>query len=272
MQQILILKVAIAIIGAIVFAFYDLFNKRTIPDKVAYSFLAISLILTFFNELQTIEISLMLATIILLFGYLLYRKALIGLGDIIELAAISLLLPYFFPIYPSVFEKFVKLPFFVALFLNSGIFAVVLVAISLPFKIKKPQRINRKRKILALLLFLLYFVVAYLLKDLLTSFGIGFIVLLGISASLLLLYAEDFKEVALKKVKVSELEIGDIIKPIPKLGNQKLVTKQLLEELKKKKIKKVEVYRNLPPFSLFILLGLLAAILFGNILFWVAKI
>jgi len=126
---------------------------------------------------------------------------------------------------------------------------------------------------LAILLFTLYLLVAFLLSNMLSIFGIVFIALLGACASILMIYSKDFKEGALKEVSIKELEIGDIIKPIPEKGiNEKLVTKQLIEKLQKKRIKKVMVYYNLPPFSLFILFGLVAGILFGNILLWVAKI
>jgi len=273
MESLLILKTAVAVIGAIIFALYDVFNKRTIPDKVAYSFLALSLVLTFFNTLETIEVSLIVAFAIFAFGYLVYKEALLGLGDVIELASLSLLLPYYSPLYPSQLEVFLKIPFFVALFLNSGVFAVFLVSIYLPFKIKKVERNDRKTTIFAILLFVLYLLVAFLLKEMLTTFGVVFIVLLGICASILMIYSKEFKESALREVSIKELGIGDIIKPIPERGiYEKLVTKQLLQKLKEKKIKKVEVYYNLPPFSVFILLGLVAGILFGNILLWVAKI
>ncbi|MGC9149589.1 MAG: prepilin peptidase [Candidatus Micrarchaeia archaeon] len=271
MEEILLAKTIIALIGGVIFALYDVFNKRTIPDKVAYSFFAISLILTFFNELQTIEISLLVASLILAFGYLLYKQALLGLGDVLELASISLILPIFQPLIPSNFERFVKLPFFVTLFLNSGIFAVVLVALWIPFKIKKKQEKKGRAKLLSILIFLLYLLVALLLKDLLSEFGIFLVNLLGISASLLIFYKEDFKENCLKVISIKELGIGDIIQPIPELGNERLVTKELIEKLKKKRIKKVKVYYNLPPFSLFILLGLISGIVFGNILFWIVK-
>jgi len=273
MEEILVLKIGIAILGAIIFAFYDIFNKRTIPDKVAYSFFALSLILTFFNNLETIEVSLIVAFAILGFGYLLYKEALLGLGDVIELASLSLLLPYFPPLYPSQLEAFARIPFFVALFLNSGVFAVFLVSIYLPFKIKKIERGDRRTTMLAILLFVLYLLVAFLLSNMLSIFGIAFIALLGVCASILMIYSKDFKEGALKEVSIKELEIGDIIKPIPeKEINEKLVTKQLIQKLQKKRIRKVMVYYNLPPFSLFILFGLIAGILFGNILLWVARI
>jgi len=273
MEELLILKTTVAVIGAIVFALYDVFNKRTIPDKIAYSFLALSLVLTFFNTLEAIEVSIIVAFAIFVFGYLLYKEALLGLGDIIELASLSLLLPYFSPLYPSQLEAFVKIPFFVALFLNSGVFAVFLVSIYLLFKIKKIEKNDKKTTILAILLFALYLLVAILLSSMLSLFGLVFIILLGACASVLMLYSKDFKERALKEVSINELEIGDIIKPIPEKGiNEKLVTKQLIEKLQKKKIKKVKVYYNLPPFSLFILFGLVSGIFFGNILLWVAKI
>lgn len=97
-----------------------------------------------------------------------------------------------------------------------------------------------------------------------------------------MLFSIPITETMIKYVSPNEFDEGDIIafnlmdqKSIERMrtrvkGFDRLLTNDLINEIKKKKIReKLPVYKEALPFALPILIGVLIAIALGNILFFI---
>src|SRR3989304_1289841 len=72
----------------------DITNKRNIPDYLLYIFLGLSLIISFLVNTQDMFLFGGLQAILLIVaGYLMYRKGAIGMADPIYFAIIALIFP-----------------------------------------------------------------------------------------------------------------------------------------------------------------------------------
>lgn len=89
-----IIRITIALFGTGIAAYYDMFNRKNVPDVFLYSFLGISLLINVFDYslfLKFIPVMLLLIAIL----FILYRFGQIGGADVIVLAAIYASLPVF---------------------------------------------------------------------------------------------------------------------------------------------------------------------------------
>lgn len=83
------LRVFVAIFGLIVTSYYDLFNKKNVPDNLLYAFLAVAFLVNLvFFESTLFWFSLVLALIVGLIGYVFYRLGQIGGADVFVLVSI----------------------------------------------------------------------------------------------------------------------------------------------------------------------------------------
>src|SRR5271157_926239 len=97
-------RVVLAFLLVGIAAYYDLFNKKNIPDKVLYAMLGLAFLVNlFFYEATLFWFSLAIAAFFSAIGYLFYRLGQLGGADVIVLASVMLLLP----LHPS----FVGMPF-----------------------------------------------------------------------------------------------------------------------------------------------------------------
>jgi len=92
MELLLIARILIALVGTGIAAWYDIFNKKNVPDNMLYAFLAVALIINIFDPTQFIS-KLPFAVLIILFLYLMYRSGQMGGADLIVLAAIYSAIP-----------------------------------------------------------------------------------------------------------------------------------------------------------------------------------
>ncbi|MBI5051533.1 prepilin peptidase, partial [Candidatus Micrarchaeota archaeon] len=121
-------RIAAAIVGTAVTAYYDIFNNKTIPNKILYAFFTFSLLLNLvLFDTDVVFVGIMTAVVIGLFGFFLYRNGQIGGADVIVLASIALLLP----IQPS----FSKMPFNLPFVFPVLVFAGVIFSLYITFDV-----------------------------------------------------------------------------------------------------------------------------------------
>ncbi|MEM3455048.1 MAG: hypothetical protein QXT72_00595 [Candidatus Micrarchaeia archaeon] len=89
-----IIRILIALAGTGIAAYYDIFNKKNVPELFLYSFLGISLLLNIFDYSLFLKF-LPIAIPLVLVLYILYLNGQIGGADVIVLAAIYSALPAF---------------------------------------------------------------------------------------------------------------------------------------------------------------------------------
>jgi hypothetical protein len=266
----------------ILYALFDLFNKRNVPDLFAYASVVVGLAITFVYNSSNLAFSLELAVVIAVVGYLIYRLGLWGAGDYFELLAISLILPLQ-PAPLLVGGNQLGLPFVLSVFVATGFAAIWIVPIYYLFFIKKTWRMKPDMKhvvygVALFALYLLLFSAVYFFY----GFTLGrlvLILLIAIPSAATLIFEEEITSRMVQRVYPSRLEDGDIIafnmmdgeerKFFSKYrGFGRLATRGLIARLKNVK-KKLPVYKNAAPLAVFILAGVIISLLFGDVVLFI---
>ncbi len=283
-----LLRVVVMLSIALVYAAFDLFNKREVPDLFVYISFAIGLAFAFTYPADVLVVDLLIAVIIASFGYVIYRSGYWGAGDLFEITTISLIMP----IQPApwlVNLNQLGLPFVISFFISSGIAAIWIVPVYyLAFKHRKIKKTGNERiyRILGVILLALYLV---LLLFIYFIFGISItsaiiIFAIGVPSAVVLAFEEEITSSMIEYVEPGKLQQGDIIainmmkgkeiayfkKVYP--GFSRLVTKKMLEAFKKTRTKKkIPVYTHAVPFAVFVLIGVSISLLFGNIVLFLLQ-
>ena len=76
-----LVRIIVLLAIATLYAIFDVFNKREVPNAFVYACLAVGILVTFTYGLTLAEMSLLLALAIGAGGYLVYRAGYWGAGD-----------------------------------------------------------------------------------------------------------------------------------------------------------------------------------------------
>jgi hypothetical protein len=262
-----IIRVIMAFLGVGVAAYYDLFNKKNIPDVFLYAFLGVSLLINaFFYEQTLFWFSLAVAAFFSAVGYLFYRVGQLGGADVFVLASVMLLLP----IHPSFIGMSFNLPFVFSLIIFSGVAFALYVMLFFGWKLMKTEA---KPKLFYLLLFIPYLLFAYVYINsfLFSPVYFIFITLLLFAVIFFMMFKESLNMLLAEELPVSQLETEDVLALevmnkdlIERYKLQRLVTKEELARIRKTKITDLWVYTKLPPFIPFILIGMILSMFFAK--------
>ncbi len=279
-------RLSVLMVIAIAYAAFDVFNKRNVPDIFAYAALAVAFLLTFTYGTRTMEISLLIAAIIIALGYVVYKRGVMGAGDFLEFATISLILP----IQPAAMLSAVPqmgFPFIFSVLISTGYTAVISMMAYYLAKASIKGKIHlsriRKGSLRAGALLLL----AYLAMLVVISYFAGFrlipsflILSIGIASSITVVFEKELNAQMISYAYPSELHPEDMIatnlmSPAEKAYFMKkskhfgrLVTKPLLKDIRDAR-RKVPLYTSGVPLALFALLGIIISLAFGNILLYI---
>jgi Flp pilus assembly protein protease CpaA len=262
-----LIRVLIAFIGTAVASYYDLYNKKNVPDNVLYAFLAIAFIvnLVFFQE-DLFWFSLAVAAFFSAIGYIFYRVGQLGGADVFVLASIMLLLP----IHPSFVGMAFNLPFIFSVIVFSGVLFALYVMVYFGYKLYK---VEAKANWLYLLMFIPYLLFAwvYVNSFLFSPVYFAFITILLFASIFFLMFKKPLMGVLSESLPVSQLEAEDVLALevmnkdlVERYKLKRLLTKGEIERLKATKVEEVTVYTKLPPFLPFVLIGMVLALLFGS--------
>lgn len=286
-MELLFLRLAVFVALAAVYMLFDVFNNRNVPSLFAYASLAIGLVLTvlYFNT-ATITYSVLVAIAVLGLGYFVYRIGQLGAADVIEIAALSLIMPFFSrPLVLGQAQPY--MPVAVSVAINSGIAALIIVPL---YYIPKAMA-NKKAweaghaslqdyfKIVLIATVYAFFG-AFLYLVLHASYAaIALLAVIALGSVLVLAFERQMMGYMTQYVTYRGMEEGDIIatgmlseKELHNLESrlahfERLVDAKLISELKKKIPKrKLPVYKKPIPFAVPIFAGVLLTVAFGNIL------
>lgn len=281
-----LLRVAIVLTGLVACSYYDLFNKRTVPNWLSYSFLALgvlSLVLapSFNDALVTGGI----AFVVFVFGYVLYQSGQIGGADVLAFTAITLLIPEFpallhsapAPAFPGVFQ----LPFVLSLFAVSGLLFLIFIVLShLPRILRGLASGRLKVKASSLPYFALLMMLYMVLCFTYSYMGVPVLALIPLSlivfaAGFVWLFKEEITDSMVEVVSPSKFDEEDVLAIermdpmlVKKYDLKKLLTLDEIKRLKKLPIKKFPVYKNMPVFMPYILIAFVLILVFGDPLSW----
>jgi len=269
------IRIIMLLAFAALYAYFDLFNKRSIPNAFVYLSLVIGLVSTFFYPLKLVGYSLLIAIFIVCVGYLLYKAGFLGLGDGLELAFLSLMLP----IQPKPLINIPQLgmPFILSVFIASGVIAMIVLPIYHLLKGKNIE-LDLNSALKAVTVFISYLILLTLIYFILSSISLIatiFIIIIAVFSATLFLFEKSMNEDMITWVYPNRLAEDDIIATnLMKKSERKffkskykgfgrLVDKKTIAALKNIN-KKLPVYTNAIPFSLFILFGVIMSLLIGN--------
>lgn len=271
---------------AIAYAAFDVFNKRNVPDIFAYAALAVAFLLTLTYGTKTIEISLLITAIIIALGYIVYKKGVMGAGDFLEFATISLILP----IQPAALLSAVPqlgFPFIFSVLISTGYTAVISMMLYYLAKAAIHGKIHTSRLRPGSLRAGALLLLAYLAMLAVISYFTGFrlipsllILSIGVASSITVVFDKELNAQMVSYAYPRELHPEDMIatnlmSPEDKSYFMKkskhfgrLVTKALIRDIRDTK-RKVPLYTSGVPLALFALLGIIISLAFGNILLYI---
>ncbi len=269
----------VAVAGTGLSAYFDL-KTTYIPDEITHTMIALGIVFLFlrFSVLQALYY-LGIGIAVFLVGFLVYTFGQLGGGDVKLYTGISLLVPDISPMIKTILPPY---PPIVSIFLASALLGVFFISIDQIRRITKIwSKIKRRR--LKLTIGLLLVGLTLFLGFLFSWISLGILVISVPIATGLFIYP--FKDDLLENYIIVKKDISDIteddiiaIERVPddvkaKLGIGIRKTylepelKKIREKAKKLGIREVYVYENLPTFGIYIFLGLILVLLFGDPLF-----
>ncbi len=254
-------RIAIALLGTIIAAYFDIFKNKNIPDLFVYGFLIIAFLtnFVFFNQML-FKYGVLVGGVLFIIFYILYKFGFVGEADGYILTSIALLIP----IYP-------KIPFNFPFVLSTIINATLLLAIGfILFLIK----IIIKKKTLGdykyWVVFLLYIPFLYFLytTNMFSLIYLSVILILGLSSVGYMVYKKEIIDEMAVELGIDDINDEEIValEKMDKKGIPRVINKEIAKELKNKGVKTIYIYAHLPPFIPFILLGMIICLTFGDIL------
>lgn len=263
------IRVIIAFLGVLVATYYDLFNKKNVPDLFLYAFLVVAFLvnLVLYQE-NLFWFSLAISFFMSAIGYLFYRVGQLGGADVFIIASIILLLP----IHPSFSEMSFNIPFIFSVIIFSGVIFALYMMVHFGFKLLKT---DAKPNYLYLLMFIPYglFAYVYVGSFLFSPIYFAFITISMFAIILMMVFKESINKLLAEELPLSQLEQEDVLAlelmnkdMIERYKLTRLVTKNELERLKKTKLTELWVYTKLPPFIPFIFIGMVLSLLFAKYL------
>ncbi len=278
----LTVKVGVLLLVTLVYAAFDVFNKRNIPNVIVYATILVGIAVAILYNYSAIWIDFGISIIIALCGYLIYRAGFLGGGDVLELVFITLVFPLqFSPYYADISQ--IGIPFIISVIISAGYTALVFI----PLYYLIVKRIFAGKKLnhpaprsvalgTALLVAYIAFAIVFYFISRLSLISIFIILVLAITSFITLMFEKDIYEGMISWIAPAKLENGDMIavnlmsRPDVSYFKNKynkfgrLVTEDALKKLKPIK-KTLPVYRDSVPFSLFIFLGVLISLTVGNL-------
>ncbi|MEM3422719.1 MAG: hypothetical protein QXF35_00820 [Candidatus Bilamarchaeaceae archaeon] len=270
-----VLRVIVAFIGVLVASYYDLFNKKNVPDKILYSFLGIAILLNIVFYLMQPDFDVLLFTFgaalfISVIGYIFYRFGQIGGADVIVITSVMLLIPFV----PSFAGLSFNLPFIIPAMIYGGLLLTVYVTIKFALKIISQGGTPNLLYLLLLLPFL-FFIYVYINSPVFSLTYLFIISVLLLASIFFMVYKQDIilmlaEQLPLEKVEPEDVFALELIEPaiIKQYNIKRLATVSEIQRLKEAGLQTIWVYTDLPPFIPFLLVGMVLALFFSkNLLF-----
>jgi len=281
-MDVIMLRYAICLIGCAAATYYDLFNRRNVPAYVTYGLVALGILFTLASlNASVIAQNFAVAIAIFALGYLLYRAGQIGGADVLVFVSIALLLPEGpQPILSSVKLPF-NYPFVLSVFLLSGVLGVFGIFIkyvprTLYDAMKGEEvKLNTRQVLQSILLLFIYAIFIYYMNTLapLPQLLLFIFMVVVVCATILFSLKDHISDrYLIQMVSVREIDEEDILavekmdpKVVKRYGLDRLLTMEQIGKLRKMgKGKKFPVYTNMPVFMPYVLISLVAALLFGD--------
>ncbi len=303
-------RIVVALVGTAAAAWQD-HQTSFIDDRVVLPLIGLGLLLNFATlDAAFVWQSLLVPLLIAVVGYALYKAGQLGAGDVLLFLGIALLLPSYPPALGSWLATLygansvlsqtiafvsrpggaVAVPFFVSVFVASGILGLLGSALQFARALLLPAAGTKRRKLRPNWAFFAFSVLALALVSYAfskTSAGAGAFVLLlviGIPAVFLTTFREQIlADAIIRRVPFKDVLDEDVIavETLPKAFVKKhkigrVATPDQLKILKRLSqngtLTRIPVYQNLPRFAAYILAGLIVTLLTGDVMLFLLSL
>ncbi|MEM4272377.1 MAG: hypothetical protein QXH30_02210, partial [Candidatus Bilamarchaeaceae archaeon] len=260
-------RIFLALAGTAAAVYFDLFNRRNIPNALLYAFLGAAIVVNvFFFDPLVFAYAAGLAAIVFLLGFFSYRRGHIGGADLFVICSLILLLP----IHPYNLQTPFNYPLIFSALLYAGVVFSTFSIFYFGCKLLKSK--DARPNLVYLLLFIPYFAFAciFLSAPFFSPAYFAIASVLLLSAIFFLVYRKAIIASTMEKVPLSKITDEDVLakeKMGPLMQELKIgpvIGEKELAILKKAKVKEVWIYAHLPPFLPFLFIGLIASLLWGN--------
>jgi Flp pilus assembly protein protease CpaA len=263
------IRLVFAFLGVMIAAYYDIFNKKNIPDLYLYAFLLISFLINLVFYQETLFLfSIALAIFVSFIGYVFYRAGQLGGADVFIIASIMLLLP----LHPSFTEMSFNLPFVFSLIIFSGVAFALYMLVYFGYRLLHAEK---KPNLVYLLLLIPYglFVYVYSGSFLFSPVYFAFFTISMLAIIVFMVFKQTINNMLSEELPVSQLQPEDVLAlelmnpdMVKKYQLTRLVTEKEIERLKKLKVSEIWVYTKLPPFIPFLLIGMALSMFYAKYL------
>ncbi|HLC38455.1 MAG TPA: prepilin peptidase [Candidatus Norongarragalinales archaeon] len=270
------LRIAIAVVGTGLAAYQDA-KTSYIDDKILYAMVLAGLLLdVLFLPQSVLPFVLGVGVLIAGIGFIAYKRGSFGQGDVWLFLGLHLLLPF----YPS-FSAFSlpNFPFVASVFLAASVFAVfgsTLLYAKMLFE-KKLVSLKTLGVLAAVMLLFALMLFTSPLPILAKTF---FFLFIGFAFFLTMFYQTITQKLLILPTPIEKIEDEDVLAVdkmdssiVKKYGLERVLTQKQISILKRiraeKKMSKFPVFKNLPRFGPYTLLGLIACIFAGDLLLFV---
>ncbi|MFA4983575.1 MAG: A24 family peptidase [Candidatus Micrarchaeia archaeon] len=276
------IAVAVAFTGAA--AYYDIFNKRWVPNWLVYCFAAaaVAVNLLFFSEPVFFQ-AMLFGIAVFALTYPLYRLGQLGGADVFVFASIAAAIPCL-PTPLLAPSQQIPYPFILSVLVPTGLAFIFHMALRFIPYISKRIACGKVRLGIAKLAgpamvsaaFALFVFALMQLPVSLPLSYIATIAFLFVSLLFFSIFKDEIKESMVEPVSIGKLQAEDVLaleqmdgKVIKRLRLPPLICKETISKLKAAKIRAVPVYTGMPAFLPYLFLGLLFSVLFGDLLHYI---
>ena len=276
-------RAAAAVIFTAAAAYFDLFNRKWVPNYLVYAFAAVAVLanIVFYDPVVSLH-AIAFGAAAFLLTYPLYRIGQLGGADVFAFASIAALVPYFqSPLLAP--EQVVQYPFILSVLVPTSLFFILHMLVRFIPRMAGMLHQGKVHFTAAkvagpVILAVSFAAFVLILSSLPVPLPTPYILIISflfVSLLFFSLFKDEIKVSMVEMVPLRRLEEEDVValelmdkKLVQRLRLPALIGAGEIALLKKSKVKVVPVYTGLPFFLPYLLLGLAATLLFGDLLLY----
>jgi Flp pilus assembly protein protease CpaA len=259
-------RLLVAFLGTAAATYYDLFNRKNVPNELLYAFLVVALLVNIiFYQQDLFWFSVSVAAFFAAVGYVFYRVGQLGGADVFVIASVMLLLP----VTPSFVSMPFNMPFVFPVLIFSGVLFALYVMAYFGWKLSQQPDVKPQLLYGLMLVPYLLFAWVYVNSFIFSPVYFAFISALLFATMFFMIFRDPLNMLLAEELPLAQIQPEDVLAleimnkdMIERYKIRRVMTQAELDRLKVTKVTELWVYTKLPPFLPFILAGMFLSVLF----------